>query len=211
VSASIACCSRWPVFAGIAPDDSLVALDTPALPGPVIMATTSVGPQPWAHSGRFAGFLPSAVADAIPGGDWVEPPDYLGDARSTTGTTPSSSASDGPAAPSPAPAEPPEGFQLVKTETHDGTGRPGGSPVAVELGPFDASHGLAVFMTCLGPFEATLTTDLPGDEPWPSPCYGATIGGERAVPLTGAPVTVKVTADPATDWQVSVFTGASAP
>ena len=207
------CCpSPWPAFAGIAPDDSLVALDTPGLPGPVIMSTSAAGPPPWAHTGRFAGFLLSAAADALPGGDWVEPPNALGDARSTTGNGASSDASEGPSVgPTPASPELPAGFQLVKTEIHEGTGESGGSHVAVDLGPFDATHGLAIFMTCVGPSEARLTTDLPGDEAWANACFGNTIGGERPVPLTGGPVTVTVTADPATTWQVSIFIGVSAP
>lgn len=202
-----ACCT----IAGIAPDDSLIALDVPGLPGPVVWPTGAEEPVPTAHTGTFAGFLPASVADALPGGAWADPPSAMPEVPQPDR---SATLSGGPA-PAPtasaAAVEMPAGFELVHTELHEGTGPPGGNHVAYPVGPFDSAHGLAFVLTCVGASEARLTTDLPDDEAWTNRCLGGTIGGERPVPETGGPVVATVTADPATSWQLSVYAGPLAP
>jgi hypothetical protein len=201
------CCT----IAGIAPDDSLIALDVPGLPGPIIWPTEAEALLSPAHTGTFAGFLPASVADALPGGGWMDPPSTMPDVPQPDLSPPQ------PGGPAPAPTasaatvEMPSGFQLVHTELHEGTGQPGGDHVAYSIGPFDSGHGLAFVLTCVGASEARLTTDVPGDEAWTNRCLGGTIGGERSVPVTGGPVMATVTADPATTWQLTVYAGSPNP
>lgn len=59
---------------GIAPDDSLIAVwavDFGGTASTILMPTTSDAAVSTYHDGLFAGFLPSSVADALPGGSFT--------------------------------------------------------------------------------------------------------------------------------------------
>jgi len=182
---------------GVAPDDSLIAVDAPdlTLVEPITGRVTPVG-------GGFLGFIPSASADTWGGERFrpVEPSASLKPVLPAYPTLPS--IEDYLVANQLSPGD----RELWRQEYVAVEGS-AGAPTTAEIGPIDLATGLGVVLVCSGPSDVLVTMEPDGPfMPLRSSCdSGASAGGQVPWGSINASARFVVTANTDTSWQLVIF------
>lgn len=184
---------------GVAPDDSLIAINAAGL----VLVEPITG-RSTAISGQFLGFVPTATADSWAGEPFrpVEP-----------------SASLQPVLPAYPPL--PSLADLVANQLIPGDRElwrqeyvavegQTGAPTTAEIGPLDLAMGLGVVVLCSGPSDVLVTMEAPIPDSPITPLQARCDAGETAggqVPWWSGNVTATfvVTASTDTSWQLVIF------
>jgi hypothetical protein len=183
---------------GVAPDDSLIAIDASGL----VLVEPITG-RSTAIDGQFLAFIPSATADTWAGEPFqpFEP-----------------SASLQPVIPAYPPLPPLA--DLVSNQLIDGDRElwrqeyvaaegSAGAPSTTEIGPLDLAMGLGVVLACSGPSAVLVTMDPDSNSPMTpmeTRCdNGETTGGQVPWWSGNVSATFVVTANTDTSWQLVIF------
>jgi hypothetical protein len=181
---------------GVAPDDSLIAIDASdlVLVEPITGRVTPVG-------GGFLGFIPSAAADTWAGEPFrqFEP-----------------SASLQPVIPAYPPLPPLADLvsgQIIPGDREIWRGEYvaveglAGAPSTTEIGPLDIAKGLGVVLICSGPSDVLVTMEPNGPfMPLRASCDGGTsFGGQVPWASINASARFIVTANTDTSWQLVIW------
>ena len=181
---------------GVAPDDSLVAVNASGL---VLVETISGRSTP--VDGRFLGFIASASADTWAGEQFrpVEPSASLAPVFPAYPTLPSI---DDMIANQISPGD----RELARHEYVAVEGAVG-APTTLEIGPLKLKTGLGQMLVCSGPSDVLVTMD-PGSPapPLHSECgTGEVAGGQIPSLSINASTRFVVTSNTNTSWQLFIF------
>ena len=181
---------------GVAPDDSLIAVDAPDL----VLVEPSTG---WVTpvGGGFLGFIPSAAADTWAGEPFrpFEPSTSLQRVL--------------PAYPTLSPLADLVSGQIIPGDREIWRGEyvavdgSAGTPSTTEIGPLDIAMGIGVVLICSGPSDVLVTMDPDGPfMPLRASCdSGVSFGGQVPWASINASARFVVTTNTDTSWQLVIF------